>query len=624
MRLRRVRAGRLRRADRCHPRSERRRDPRRHGGDHQRRDEPAAGCDFQLWRRLCRHQPAPGALPSRRRALRLQARDARRCPRDDGRSRAHRCRDGDRRDHRPGDCDGRCAGAAQRDRKPGAGGAAGAHRPAPVERTDVHHAGGADARRRAASRLSASAHQRRSAANQRIPVRRHLGPAAGTGPGRLLPRRRRDRGLPDREQQRASGVRPLQRRRHQPDHPGRHQHHSWRRLRVPAQRSAERAQLLSAGASGQARIQAQSVRRHARRPHRPRSHLLLPRLPGTAPGHRPHGDFDGADGTAAAGHLHRSNRRPRAGPLRPVHDRCGDVRAHAVPGQRDSGRPHGPCCGGTAAAVSVADVDGYGEQLSTHRERARRPGSVGRTRRSPLLVEPRLRVREDDGIPGPLHARHSPSGRQRRHLGDPWPATDAGPRVRLELSACVRGERAERGACRRHPAPRRPGCRSPRRSRKRCPRPPGHSVERAVPDDAAHVSDRRLSAARFAAEHRVELRHERHAGRGFADVGHRPPHVEIRRRLAMGTAQRHSTAVTNRVVHLQRARQRPARRREHRNAARELPSRPSTEFIGGLAAVCHPGARALRRALRPGRLEGDRSSHGERRLALHTQLPVEG
>ena len=69
--------------------------------------------------------------------------------------------------------------------------------------------------------LAAAAHQRRPAAHQRVSVRRHLGAAAGAGPGGVLPGHRRDSGVQDREQQSAGRVRPLQRRRRQPDDQGR-------------------------------------------------------------------------------------------------------------------------------------------------------------------------------------------------------------------------------------------------------------------------------------------------------------------------------------------------------------------------------------------------------------------
>ena len=124
-----------------------------------------------------------------------------------------------------------------------------AGRAAAAERPHVHHAGDARARRRAAAELAASAHQRRPAAHERVSVRRHLGAAAGAGPGRVLSGHRRDSGVQDREQQPARRVRPLQRRRHQPDDQVRRERVSRQRLRVLPQRGAQRAELLSVDAT---------------------------------------------------------------------------------------------------------------------------------------------------------------------------------------------------------------------------------------------------------------------------------------------------------------------------------------------------------------------------------------
>ena len=101
-----------------------------------------------------------------------------------------------------------------------------------------------------------AAHQRRPAAHQRVSVRRHLGAAAGARPGGVLPEHRRDPGIQDREQQPAGRVRPLQRRRRQPDHQGGQQRVPRHRLRVPPQRGAERPEFLRLDQSGQADVSA--------------------------------------------------------------------------------------------------------------------------------------------------------------------------------------------------------------------------------------------------------------------------------------------------------------------------------------------------------------------------------
>ena len=86
-------------------------------------------------------------------------------------------------------------------------------------------------------------------------------------PGQVafFPVDRRDSGVQDREQQSARRVRPLQRRRGEPDDQGRDERLSRRRLRVPPQRGAQREEFLSVDEPGEAGLPAQSVRRHARR-----------------------------------------------------------------------------------------------------------------------------------------------------------------------------------------------------------------------------------------------------------------------------------------------------------------------------------------------------------------------
>ena len=210
-------------------------------------------------------EPGARRVPHRRRAGRIQAGAPRRHPSVDRRKGADRLRARRRRRARAGHGHGGRADPARRDGQPRDRRRARAGRAAAAERPHVHHAGGARARRRAAAELAASAHQRRPAAHQRVSVRRHLGAAAGAGPGGVLPGHRRDSGVQDREQQPAGRVRPLQRRRHQPDDQGGHERVSRHRLRVLPQRGAERAELLSVDEPGEAGLPAQPVRRHARR-----------------------------------------------------------------------------------------------------------------------------------------------------------------------------------------------------------------------------------------------------------------------------------------------------------------------------------------------------------------------
>jgi len=75
-------------------------------------------------------------------------------------------------------------------------------------------------------------------------------------PGQVafFPDRRRDSGIQDREQQSARGIRPLQRRRRQPDDEVGIERVSRRRVRVLPERIAQRAQLLLVDHAGQARV----------------------------------------------------------------------------------------------------------------------------------------------------------------------------------------------------------------------------------------------------------------------------------------------------------------------------------------------------------------------------------
>ena len=196
---------------------------------------------------------------------------------------------------------------------------------------------GARRGRAAAARGAAAAHQRRTAAHQRVPVRRHLGVAARARPGRVLPQRRRHPGVQDREQQPAGRVRPLQRRRRQPDDQVGEQRVSRNAVRVLPSRGAERAQLLRVGQCGQAAVSPQPVRRRAGRADSPRSDVLLRRLSGTATDHRPHGDLHRAHACSSgrASSRRRSAAACRRSTIR--RRRCRSARrrdADAVPGQR--------------------------------------------------------------------------------------------------------------------------------------------------------------------------------------------------------------------------------------------------------------------------------------------------
>ena len=98
--------------------------------------------------------------------------------------------------------------------------------------------------------------------------------------------------------------------------------------------------------------------------------------------------------------------------------------------------------------------------------------------------------------------------------------------VRVELPAHVLEPAAERAAHRRHAAHGRPNGRAARAAR----RPtrlnlPGIPSNAQVPEHAADVPDRRLSAARIAAEHGDRLQHERDADRRHAHVAEGTAHA---------------------------------------------------------------------------------------------------
>ncbi len=263
-----LRTGRKRDRNRRRQRPGGRRRSRRHRHRDQRRHQPAAGRDDELRGRVHGARPGAGRLSRRRGALRLQARPPRGHPCRHGTDDTTRFRAERRRRSRAGQGQGRDAAPPGRVGQPGRRDRKRPGRAAAAQRANVHHAGDARPRRRAASRHAAAAYQRRPAAHQRVPVRRHLGAAAGAGPGRLLSDHRRDPGIQDREQQPARRVRPVQRRRHQPHDEVGGQRLPRQRVRVLPEQRAQRDELLPDGAADQAGLRPQPVRRHRRRPAR--------------------------------------------------------------------------------------------------------------------------------------------------------------------------------------------------------------------------------------------------------------------------------------------------------------------------------------------------------------------
>ena len=146
--------------------------------------------------------------------------------------------------------------------------------------------------------------------------------------------------------------------------------------------------------------------------------------------------------------------------------------------------------------------------------------------------------------------------------------------VCLELPAHDLEHHLQRAAHRRHQARRSTIRRAAGRLGLIDSRHSGDSVLRAVPEHGADLHDRRLSAARVAAEHRDRLRHQRHADRRFAHLAEGPAQPEDGRGSAVGTPQRRAAAVADRLVQLHGALHGPPRHGEHRHAVRQLSARP--------------------------------------------------
>ena len=152
--------------------------------------------------------------------------------------------------------------------------------------------------------------QRPGPALERVPARRHAHERLHEQPGRE--RGGHDARHGDRARVPRGGERLRRRVRAQPgradqrDHEVRHQRLPRLRLRVPPERRPRRAELLRPGA--EARLPAQPVRVHARRPRAPRPHVLLRGLRGAAGAARP----NDLDRRARRGGPQRRPARPRA------------------------------------------------------------------------------------------------------------------------------------------------------------------------------------------------------------------------------------------------------------------------------------------------------------------------
>ena len=281
---------------------------------------------------------------------------------------------------------------------------------------------------------------------------------------------------------------------------------SRRRLRVPAQRGAERAQFLPVDESGEARLPPQSVRRHARRADRQGPDVLLRRLSGPAPGDRAHGDVNGADAAAASGDLHRSDRRPGAGDLRSGDRRRG---ADRLCRRRDSAarmdpvalallqRYPAPTAAGVAnnysrTANEADDQDQWDARID-HKFAAGRDQVFGR-----------LSYFRDGFLP--VTPLPDGSGVTSGTLG---PQDTTAWAFASNYQHTFSANRAQRAAHRRHAPNGRAHGGAARVERRRRAEHSGHSVDGEVSQHAADVPDRRLPAARLAGQHRVGLQHQR-------------------------------------------------------------------------------------------------------------------
>ena len=163
--------------------------------------------------------------------------------------------------------------------------------------------------------------------------------------------------------------------------------------------------------------------------------------------------------------------------------------------------------------------------------------------RSPVRGGPRSGVRPADALPRRLRAGDAAAGRQRRHDRHARAAGHDRVVVRVELSAhvldrrcstsCASATRAARSAARAAQLDVRAGVGARAF--------PAFRRTRSFPNTLPTFLDRRLSAARLAAEHRVGLQHERDRGRRLADVAEGPAHAQDGRSTCAGSGSTSSS-----------------------------------------------------------------------------------
>ena len=252
--------------------------------------------------------------------------------------------------------------------------------------------------------------------------------------------------------------------------------------------------------------------------------------------------------------LERAHARRALGCIPPEYLRSGDdggEHAPAVSQQHDSDQRHGSGRAVAARSLSAPDQHRYCEQLQPDRQRNRRSGSGRRAPRSQIRDESGSGIRTTHLLSRARGAGDGVSGRQRHHSSRQRggrPAGHAGVGVRLELSAHLLDQRAERSAHRRYAASRpaeRGGVGFACGSRAQHSRHPG---ERAVSKHDADLRAERLPAARIPEQHGFGFQDQRHRDCRFVDVAEGSSHDEDGARLALGTAQRHPTPLANGIV----------------------------------------------------------------------------
>ena len=220
-------------------------------------------------------------------------------------------------------------------------------------------------------------------------------------PGQVVyyPDRRRHGRVQTQHQRLLSRVRPVERRHGDGDRKIGKQPVPRRRLRVFPQRSLERAQPVRA-TGPETRVPPQPIWADRGRTDSNQQDLLLRGLAGDAAAHRHYAIQRGSHTRAAAGNLY------------PADLRSGQLAAHAVREQHDSGDAFRHAGEPGAAALSAAERRRR-EQFCADRDRARQSGS-GRLPHRPLLRRKAPHLRTLHFLPRRRYAGHAAAGWKRK------------------------------------------------------------------------------------------------------------------------------------------------------------------------------------------------------------------